>query len=93
MLKIIRREQPASLTFVLEGRLCHPWTAEAERSWLQLLSMAGNKELWVDLAGVTFIDRAGEELRASILERDTKVRVSGVLVSHLVEEVQRKVLR
>ena len=66
MLKIIRREQPASLTFVLEGRLCHPWTAEAERSWLQLLSMAGNKELWVDLAGVTFIDRAGEELLASI---------------------------
>ena len=55
--------------------------------------MAGNKELWVDLAGVTFIDHAGEELLASILERGTKVRVSGVLVSHLVEEVQRKVLR
>ncbi len=93
MLKITRTERRHSLTFVLEGRLCHPWTTEAQRCWLQLLSMAGNRKLWLDLAGVTFVDREGEALLASILERGTRVRASGLLVSHLVEQVQRKVLR
>ncbi len=93
MLKVTTKELPHSLTFILEGRLCHPWTNEVERDWSKLMQAAGNKELTLDLDGVTFVDREGEALLASMLERGTKVRASGVLIRDLVEQVQKKILR
>jgi anti-anti-sigma regulatory factor len=90
MLKVTTKEAEASLTFVLEGRLCRPWTAEAERGWTKLLSTAGNKKLLLDLAGVTFMDGDGEALLTSMIESGTKVRARGVLVSHLVAQVQKR---
>lgn len=90
MLKITTKETPGSLTYVLEGRLCRPWTVEAERSWSNLISTAGDKELLLDLAGVTFVDRDGEVLVTSILEQGAKVRASGLLVSHMVRQAQRR---
>lgn len=93
MLKITTKDRPGSLTFVLEGRLCRPWTAEAEQGWSNLISTVGDRELLLDLDGVTFVDREGEALLASIIEQGPKVRASGVLVSHIVEQVQKRVLR
>jgi anti-anti-sigma regulatory factor len=92
MLKITVKERPGSLTFVLEGRLCGAWAAEADRAWSRLLETVHDREILLDLAGVTFVDRDGEALLAAILGRGTKVRASGVLVSHVVEEVQQRVL-
>ena len=93
MLKVTTKEQLKSVTFVLEGRLCHPLTDEVERGWSKLLLNAANKELTLDLDGVTFVDRAGEALLVSMLERGTKVRASGVLIRHMVEQVQKNILR
>lgn len=92
MLKVTVKEQPQSCTLVLEGRLCRPWTSEAERGWSKLILAAADKELLIDLAGVTFVDRDGEALLASILEHGAKVRVSGVWVSHMVRQVQQRIL-
>jgi hypothetical protein len=55
--------------------------------------MDHTKEIVLDLEGVTFIDRDGEALLAWALERGTKVRASGVLVSHMVQEVRQKAAR
>jgi ABC-type transporter Mla MlaB component len=93
MLKVTTKERLDSVTFILEGRLCRPWTVEAERGWSKLTSSAGDKELFLDLAGVTFVDRDGEALLASMIERGTRVRARGVLVSHMVEQVQKRILR
>jgi len=93
MLKISTKERPGSLTFILEGRLCGAWAAEAELAWARALSAAHDQEILLDLGGVTFIDRAGVVLLASMLARGTKVRASGVMISHLVQEVQEKVSR
>jgi anti-anti-sigma regulatory factor len=93
MLKITTKERPGSVTFVLEGRLCGPWAAEAEVAWARLVADTLDQEILLDLAGVTFIDHDGEALLASILGRGTKVRASGVMISHLVQEVQQKVSR
>jgi anti-anti-sigma regulatory factor len=93
MLKVTTKEAESSLTFVLEGRLCRPWTAEAERGWTKLVSSAGNKKLLLDLAGVTFVDQDGEALLASMMQKGTKVRAQGVLVSHLVAQVQKRMQR
>jgi anti-anti-sigma regulatory factor len=93
MLKITISEQSGRTTFALEGRLCGQWATEASRAWSQLISMDHKKEIVLDLEGVTFIDRAGEELLAWALERGTRVRASGVLVNHVVQEVQQKATR
>jgi hypothetical protein len=47
----------------------------------------------LDLAGVTFVDRDGEALLTSILEHGAEVRASGVLVSHIVQQVRQRLLR
>jgi len=93
MLKISTKERDGSITFILEGRLCSAWATEAELAWSQLISTAGDREILLDLGGVTFIDRTGKALLASMLERGTKVRASGVLINHLVQEVQQRVSR
>lgn len=93
MLKVTTKEAQSSLTFVLEGRLCRPWTAEVESGWAKLVSSAGNKTLLLDLAGVTFVDGDGEVLLASMMESGTKVRARGVQVSHLVTQVQKRMQR
>jgi len=91
MLKITTREHSGAITFILEGRLCGPWAKEAELAWTRLLESSPQAEIRLDLAGVTFIDRAGETLLTAMLSRGTKVRASGVLISHFVEEVQQRV--
>jgi|ERR1700757_2889566 anti-anti-sigma regulatory factor len=93
MLKISTKERDGSITFVLEGRLCGAWATEAELAWSRLISSAGDQEILLDLGGVTFVDRTGEALLASMLGRGTKVRASGVMMSHLVQEVQQRVSR
>jgi anti-anti-sigma regulatory factor len=90
MLKITTRVRPESLTFVLEGRLCRPWTDEVERGWTELVATAGEKKLLLDLEGVTFVDRDGEALLASIVKSGTQVRASGVLVRHIVQQMRGK---
>ena len=93
MLKISTKEREGLVTFILEGRLCGAWAMEAELAWSRLVSTAKDQEILLDLGGVTFIDGTGEALLASILERGTKVRASGVMISHLVQEVQQRVSR
>lgn len=93
MLKITISDRSGSTTFALEGRLCGQWAAEASRAWSKLLSHSGEKEIVLDLEGVTFVDHVGEELLASALERGARVRASGVLVSHMVQQFRQKVSR
>ena len=93
MLKISTQERERSVTFILEGRLCGAWATEAELAWSRLLSAVRDREILLDLGGVTFVDRTGEALLASMLERGAKVRASGVMMSHLVQEVQQRVSR
>ena len=93
MLKISIREGEGAIIFILEGRLCGAWATEAELAWSRLIATAADREILLDLGGVTFVDRTGEALLALMLERGTKVRASGVLISHLVQEVQQRVSR
>jgi len=93
MLKVTTKEGAASLTFVLEGRLCWPWTAEAERGWTKLISTAGDKKVVIDLSGLTFVDADGEALLSLMMQSGTQVRARGVLVSHLVAQVQKRIER
>lgn len=91
MLKITTKERDGSITFTLEGRLCGAWAIEAEQAWSRVVASDHDQHILLDLAGVTFVDNAGEALLASMIARGARVRANGVMISHLVHEVQRRV--
>ena len=93
MLKVTIHESEHGITLVLEGRLCGPCTSEAERGWHDALARTRNKKILIDLAGVSFVDGAGELLLMNILEQGAAIRVAGVLMDHLVEDLRQRVAR
>ena len=93
MLKVTIHEDEDGITFVLEGRLCGPCTAEADRGWRDALSRVGDHKILIDLAGVTFVDSEGELLLMNMLQQRATIQVGGVLMNHLIEELRQRVVR
>jgi ABC-type transporter Mla MlaB component len=93
MLKVTRQERDDGIILVLEGRLCGACAAEAERSWRSALAGAGTGKIVIDLGGVSYVDPDGESLLRDMLEQGATVRVGGVWMGHLIEELQRRVVR
>jgi anti-anti-sigma regulatory factor len=91
MLKVTTHVREEGTTLVLEGRLCGACIAEAERGWHDALSHAGNLKILIDVAGVTFVDSAGELLLMNMLQRGAAIQVGGVLMRHLVDELRQRV--
>jgi anti-anti-sigma regulatory factor len=89
MLRITTKEDPDSFVFALEGRLCGAWADEARRAWLRLREPANGHPIVLELAGVTFVDKAGESVLAEILSAGAVVHSSGVLISHIVERLRQ----
>ena len=89
MLKVTLNNSDNGVTLILEGRLCGACTAEAERVWRSVLPAA--KQLSVDLAGVSYVDRDGESLLQDMLEEGATVRVDGVWMEHLVADLRRRI--
>jgi ABC-type transporter Mla MlaB component len=83
MLKIARidgRETQCLLR--LEGRLVGPWVDELERACVEALAKASSVGL--DLADVSFIDRAGVALLQRLGERGVALRNCSGFVSVLL---------
>jgi ABC-type transporter Mla MlaB component len=91
MLKVTVTDDDRRITLLLEGRLCGPWAAEAERSWRTVMVRAGNHRILLDLTGVTFVDGQGEVLLAECLEQGAEIRVNGVWMTHLVDELRERI--
>lgn len=91
MLKVTIHEDANEIKLVLEGRLCGECAAEAERSWRNALAGAGSREISIDLAGVSYVDRDGESLLMDMLEQGAAVRVGGVWMEHLVADLRRRI--
>lgn len=91
MLKVTIHTDAAGIRLVLEGRLCGECAAEAERSWRNALADAGSRELSIDLAGVSYVDRDGESLLMDMLEQGVAVRVGGVWMEHLIADLRRRI--
>ena len=91
MLKVTIHNGGNGITLVLEGRLCGECVAEAERSWRNALAGAGSREVSIDLAGVSYVDRDGESLLMDMLEQGVDIRVGGVWMEHLVADLRRRI--
>jgi ABC-type transporter Mla MlaB component len=90
MLKVTIHTDTKGIKLVLEGRLCGECAAEAERSWRSALAEAASREVSIDLAGVSYVDRDGESLLMDMLDQGVAVRVGGVWMEHLVADLRRR---
>src|SRR5690242_12944441 len=93
MLKVTVLRGREGITVVLEGRLCGACAAEAEHSWRSALASAGTGKIVIDLASVSYVDPEGESLLRDMLEQGATVRVGGVWMGHLIEELRRRIVR
>lgn len=84
MLKITADERAGRL--VLEGSLSGPWVQTLEDSWHTAVARTAPQEIAVDLTDVTFVDRAGKQLLASIHKSGGGVFALGMNLA-LVREI------
>jgi ABC-type transporter Mla MlaB component len=91
MLKVTLNSSENGITLVLEGRLCGACAAEAERTWRSAVTNAGAKKISVDVASVSYVDRDGESLLQEMLEQGATVRVGGVWMEHLLQDLRRRI--
>ncbi len=68
MLRISRTERDGVVTLQLEGKLRVPWVDE-----LDAMVVVGGNRLRLDLAQVTYVDRAGAELLRALQCRGVEV--------------------
>jgi ABC-type transporter Mla MlaB component len=62
MLDVYLHDGAQSLTFVLAGTLTRPWTEDLEHSWQTAMSILYDKQLVVNLAGLSRVDDDGVRL-------------------------------
>ena len=67
MLRITTTDQSDVLVLAMEGRLCGAWAGEARGAWLKLREAANGHPIVLELAGVTVVDAAGDQLLAEFL--------------------------
>jgi anti-anti-sigma regulatory factor len=90
MLKISVTDSENMRLLVLEGKLVAPWTDEL-RSMTQ--GMAGDseqRELIIDVSGVTAISADGEEVLLRLIVGGAKFRQSGAYMRQVLKQLARR---
>lgn len=85
MLRISIEHDQSALFFVLEGRLDGPWVDELRTVWQQ--HAIPERQVTVDLCGLTAMDVAGRDLLEELLQRGATIRCSDVMNQYLVEQM------
>jgi len=85
------QEEATAVTLRLEGRVTGPWVSEFERTWQQVTSSLGSKELRVDLNGVTHMDRDAKAMLAEIYKTTgAEFLANTPLTKYFAEEARRR---
>lgn len=69
-----------------EGKLNGAWVVELEHCWQML--QEDSRHLVVDLSDVTFVDGPGKELIRRIWANGAELRVSGLLMTSIANEIR-----
>jgi len=88
MLRISVQNGPLTTRFKLEGKLAHEWVAEAEKAWVALTKIDGQKKVIVDLFDVEFVDDMGMQLLAQMNHAGAELVGSGPMISAVIEEIE-----
>ena len=87
MLRITVHDNPASLTFRLEGRLAGPWVGQVEECRQRTLAGRRQPAVRFDLTGVTFIDDAGKAYLAAMHGQGAELVAADCLTKAIVAEI------
>ncbi len=87
MLRITIHDNPADVTFQLEGRLVGPWVRELEACWQVTRMCQPESVLRVDLTGVTAIDAEGKACLAALHRQGAEFAAADCLTKAVVAEI------
>jgi hypothetical protein len=62
VLTITVTDSPAEQVWTLEGRLVWPWVYQLREKWRRARGIVQGRSCTVDLSGVTFADKLGEQM-------------------------------
>jgi hypothetical protein len=87
MLRITVHDEPASMTFQLEGGLAGNWVHELERCWQARFAVKPEHAIRFELTEVTFIDASGKAFLAARHAQGAELEASGCMMKAIVAEV------
>jgi hypothetical protein len=90
MLRITIAETPAEQKWTVEGRLVHPWISELKSTWVRTKTARRERKCVLDLSGVTFIDKSGENVLAELCKQGAELIATGCYTRHVVDDIERK---
>jgi RecB family endonuclease NucS len=90
MLRITIAETPTEQKWTVEGRLVHPWISELKSTWTKTKTARRERKCVVDLTGVTFIDKSGENVLAELSKQGAELIATGCYTRHVVDNIERK---
>ena len=90
MLRITLNNGSDRLELKLEGKLAGAWVPELEECWRKATLNRRGYTLWVDLAGVDYVDTAGGYLLALMHQAGARFVASGYAMLALVEEIETR---
>jgi anti-anti-sigma regulatory factor len=90
MLKITAKRGASEDVLELEGRLAGPWVTALAGAWNELVDRGEGHAIRVDLADVTFVDRAGQDLLTALCRAGARLAGAGCLTTSILEEITRR---
>lgn len=93
MLKISIIESKTRRLFVLEGKLVVPWTNELKGVCQGPGSDLDDRELVIDVRGLTIIGAEGEDVLLDLIMRGAKFRRGGVFTKQILKQLARRARR
>ena len=89
MLKITVVEEQRRRRVIVEGKLIAPWAAELTSAWQTARTDLQERELIVDLRGLTAISPEGEAVLLQLMREKAKF-LCGVYLKEVLKQLARK---
>jgi ABC-type transporter Mla MlaB component len=90
MLRITIAETLTEQKWTVEGQLVHQWISELKSTWTRTETARRERKCVVDLTGVTFIDKSGENVLAELSKQGAELIATGCYTRHVVHNINRK---
>ncbi len=89
MLRITVRNHTGT-RIVLEGKLASVWVNELKDCCREILSRSDPRDVFIELADVSFVDAGGKEFLAELSREGVKLVSNGIGTDALVEEITKQ---
>jgi hypothetical protein len=90
MLRISVVDSRTERRLVLEGKLIAPWEVELRTAWSAAKQELNRRELAIDLANVSFVSQAGENVLLQLMNEGARFSGCGVVAKHLLQQLKRR---